>query len=38
VHSQAAPQAPIDQLKARKNKSGGPFEFLQLLFGLVGRW
>lgn len=35
---QEAPQSPIDQLKARKNKSGGPFEFLQLLFGLVGRW
>lgn len=26
------------QAKDRKNKKGNPFEFLQLLFGLVSRW
>jgi hypothetical protein len=34
----AAPATPAEALKRRKNKKGNPFEFLQLLSGLVGRW
>ena len=32
------PKSPAEQLRERKNKRGNPFEFLQLLSGLVRRW
>ncbi|GAX73629.1 hypothetical protein CEUSTIGMA_g1080.t1 [Chlamydomonas eustigma] len=42
AYAAASPKAPpkslASQLNQRKNKQGGPFEFLQLLVSLVKRW
>ncbi len=35
---QEAPKTAAQQLAARKDKQGNPFEFIQLLMSLTKRW
>jgi hypothetical protein len=32
------PQTPLEQLRARKDRKGNPFEMLRMVFSLVKRW